>query len=145
MSVELIDLQDVLGRSPGYSYAAVASGGTHVYTAGAVPVDPEGILISPGDLEQQTQAVVRNLKYVLDATGVKPDAIVKSTIYVVGERPIYRACGACSRNGSRRRTEHAGRRCPPRLPRAVSRDRSHRGSCGIASCGHGHVDGAADS
>jgi enamine deaminase RidA (YjgF/YER057c/UK114 family) len=73
----------VLGPSPGYAYAARATG-THVYTAGAVPVGPDGNLIGIGDLEAQTRAVIANLQVVLDRVGATPDNLVKTTLYVVG-------------------------------------------------------------
>jgi enamine deaminase RidA (YjgF/YER057c/UK114 family) len=82
MSVERVDLSADLGVSPGYAYAAKARGGTHVYTAGSVPVDRDGNLIAPGDLEGQTRAVIANLELVLDRTGVTPEDVVKTTIYV---------------------------------------------------------------
>ena len=82
MSVERIDLTDVLGPSPGYAYAAAATNGRHVYTAGAVPVDAEGNLIGRGDLEAQTRAVIENLRQALDRTGVPAEGVVKTTIYV---------------------------------------------------------------
>jgi enamine deaminase RidA (YjgF/YER057c/UK114 family) len=83
MSVERIDLSDELGPSPGYSYVAKARG-TIVFTAGAVPVDPEGNLTAPGDLEGQTRAVIANLQVALDRAGAGPDDVAKTTIYVVG-------------------------------------------------------------
>jgi hypothetical protein len=64
MSVERVDLTEVLGPSPGYAYAATASGGKHVYTAGAVAVEANGSLIGRGDLEAQTRSVIANLQQV---------------------------------------------------------------------------------
>ncbi len=87
MTVERIDLSDELGPSPGYSYVAKAKG-TTVYTAGAVPVDREGNLIAPGDLEGQTRATIENLRVVLERVGAAPEDVVKTTIYVAGsEQP----------------------------------------------------------
>lgn len=86
MSVERVDLTDVLGSSPGYAYVASATAGTHVYTAGAVPVDPFGKLIGAGDLEEQTRAVIRHLNRALDGAHASAADVVKTTIYVVGEQ-----------------------------------------------------------
>ena len=48
-----------LSATPGYSHAAVASGGPSVgrlvVTAGAVPLDAEGNLVGSGDLGSQTR------------------------------------------------------------------------------------------
>jgi enamine deaminase RidA (YjgF/YER057c/UK114 family) len=84
MTVERLDISDALGPSPGYAYAAKATGGTTVYTAGAVPVDQDGNLIGPGDIEAQTRAVVANLQTVLERAGATADDVVKTTIYVAG-------------------------------------------------------------
>ena len=80
MTAKRLDLSAALGPSPGYAYAAKATNGTTVYTAGAVPVDPKGQLMAPGDLEGQTQAVIANLLTALDGAGARPDDVVKTTI-----------------------------------------------------------------
>ncbi|HWL65651.1 MAG TPA: RidA family protein [Actinomycetota bacterium] len=86
MVVERIDATDVLGPSPGYAYAAAATEGVTVYTAGAVPVDPNGKLLGPDDLKAQTQACIANLRTVLERAGAAPDMVVKTTIFVVGAK-----------------------------------------------------------
>ncbi len=86
MVVERIDVTDGLGPSPGYAYAATAKGRTHVYTAGAVPVDVDGNLVGPGDLERQTHAVIANLTTALERAGASFEDVAKMTIYVVGEQ-----------------------------------------------------------
>ena len=80
--VERLDLSDRLGPSPGYAYLARARPGTSVFTAGAVPLDPQGNLIGDGDLEAQVQAVVTNLETALSSAGADPDSVVKTTFYV---------------------------------------------------------------
>jgi enamine deaminase RidA (YjgF/YER057c/UK114 family) len=83
LTVERLDVSDALGPSPGYAYAAIARG-TTVFTAGAVPVDPSGSLMAPGDLEGQTRAVIANLDIALGRAGATADEVVKTTIYVAG-------------------------------------------------------------
>lgn len=83
MRIELIDASGRLGASPGYAYASKVVGGATIYTAGAVPLDAEGTLIGPGDLEEQTMAVVDNLMAALDVANVGPTDVAKTTIYVV--------------------------------------------------------------
>jgi enamine deaminase RidA (YjgF/YER057c/UK114 family) len=56
-----------------------------VFTAGAVPVDPDGNLIGPGDLQEQTRAVLANLHTVFARVGVAAADVVKTTIYVAGK------------------------------------------------------------
>lgn len=84
MGIEIIDATDRLGKTPGYSYAAKVVGGATVYTAGAVPLDGAGRLVGAGDLEEQTRVVIDNLVSALDAAGMRPADVVKTTIYVVG-------------------------------------------------------------
>ena len=81
--VDRFELSEKLGTSPGYAYAARALPGSLVFTAGAVPLDPEGNLIGPGDLTAQTEAVVHNLSLALGAAGADAASVVKTTVYVV--------------------------------------------------------------
>jgi enamine deaminase RidA (YjgF/YER057c/UK114 family) len=87
MRTEMIDAAARLGPSPGYSYASKLVGPTTVYTAGAVPLDPDGNLVGHGNYEDQTRAAIANLTIALDAAGARECDVVKTTIYVVaGER-----------------------------------------------------------
>ena len=76
---------DGLAPPPGYSHVAVATGGTLVFTAGAVPIDAEGELVGPGDIETQTERVVANLMRQLQEGGARPDDVVKTTVYVASD------------------------------------------------------------
>jgi enamine deaminase RidA (YjgF/YER057c/UK114 family) len=66
-----------------YEYSASASG--LVFTAGACPLDHEGRVVAPGDLEAQAQRATENLLEALDEAGSEPAALLKTTIYVVAE------------------------------------------------------------
>ena len=83
MTVERRTLRD-LAAPPGYAHVAIARGGTHVFTAGAVPLDERGELVGPNDPEAQTDQVIANLLRQLEAGGAGPDDVVKTTVYVVG-------------------------------------------------------------
>lgn len=65
---------------PPYQYTATAHG--LVFTAGACPLDAEGRVVAPGDLETQARQTVENLIVALAAAGAAPDDIVKTTIFV---------------------------------------------------------------
>ena len=65
-----------------YEYAVVA--GDFVFAAGACPIDEEGRVASPGDLEAQTVLCVDNLREAFEGNGASLADIVKATIYVVG-------------------------------------------------------------
>jgi enamine deaminase RidA (YjgF/YER057c/UK114 family) len=85
MTVERRD-DSKLFAPPAYSHVAVASG-TTVYTAGAVPLDASGTLVGAGDVAAQTQQVIDNLLSALASAGARPEGIVKTTVYVVGDSP----------------------------------------------------------
>lgn len=62
-----------------YSQAIVA--GNMVYTAGQIPLTPEGELIK-GDIHDQARQTLVNLNNVLEAAGSSLDQVVKTTIYL---------------------------------------------------------------
>ncbi len=74
-----------LSQPPGYSHAVVAPAGRLVTTAGAVPLDPEGNLVGPGDYVAQAEQVLGNLTLALGAIGAKGSDVLKTTVYVVSE------------------------------------------------------------
>jgi enamine deaminase RidA (YjgF/YER057c/UK114 family) len=65
-----------------YEYAAVTSPGTAVFTAGAGPIDRNGVVVDPDDLEAQTRLVVDNLRVALAACGADFSHLVKTTVLV---------------------------------------------------------------
>jgi enamine deaminase RidA (YjgF/YER057c/UK114 family) len=69
-----------------YEYAAVAPAGAILFTAGACPLDSEGQVVSPGDHGAQAERAVDNLLTVLDHHGAGPEHLVRTTLYVVGNR-----------------------------------------------------------
>jgi enamine deaminase RidA (YjgF/YER057c/UK114 family) len=75
---------DGLAEPPGYAHVAVAAGSRLVFTAGAVPLDEHGELVGPDDPEMQTDQVVANLLWQLEAGGAGADDVVKTTVYVAG-------------------------------------------------------------
>jgi enamine deaminase RidA (YjgF/YER057c/UK114 family) len=69
-----------------YDYAAIAPPGAVLFTAGACPLDPEGQVVAPGDHREQARVALANLLAVLAAHGCGPHDLVRTTIYVVGDR-----------------------------------------------------------
>src|SRR5579871_392960 len=69
-----------------YDYAAVAPAGSMLFTAGACPLAADGSVVAPGDYGAQALKAVDNLLAVLAANHAGPSHLVKTTIYVVGDR-----------------------------------------------------------
>jgi enamine deaminase RidA (YjgF/YER057c/UK114 family) len=72
-----------LYRGAPYEYTAAAGG--LVFSAGACPLDEEGHVVAPGDLEAQSARTAENLLEALGDAGVGAGDLVKTTIYVVAE------------------------------------------------------------
>lgn len=70
-----------------YGYAAVARSSATLFTAGVCPIDEEGNVVAPGDHRAQAEKSVENLLAVLGRHGARPADLVKTTVYVVGDRP----------------------------------------------------------
>jgi enamine deaminase RidA (YjgF/YER057c/UK114 family) len=69
-----------------YDYAAVVPTGSMLFSAGACPLDAQGRVIASGDHRAQAKLAVENLLTVLDCHQAGPEHLVKTTIYVVGDR-----------------------------------------------------------
>jgi enamine deaminase RidA (YjgF/YER057c/UK114 family) len=73
-----------LAPPPGYAHTVTVQAGERlVFAAGAVPIDPSGSLVGPGDLRAQTRAVLDNLAEALRGAGTGLDRVVATTVYVV--------------------------------------------------------------
>ena len=80
-SVELVH-STALSEVVPYAYAAVAAPGRLVFTAGACPLDHDGVVVSPGDVAAQAEQVMANLAVALGAAGAGLTDVAKTTIYV---------------------------------------------------------------
>lgn len=64
-----------------YSQGIVA-GGTFIFTAGQLPLDPEAGTIEGKTITEQTHRALKNLKAVLEAAGSSLDRVVKTTVFL---------------------------------------------------------------
>jgi enamine deaminase RidA (YjgF/YER057c/UK114 family) len=69
-----------------YDYAAVAPSGATLFTAGACPIDAQGQVVGTGDHRAQAGLALDNLLVILHRHGARPSHLVKTTVYVVGDR-----------------------------------------------------------
>ena len=77
-----------------YAYASVVDARSLIFTAGACPIDPEGQVVAPDDVIGQAHAAYDNLEAVLDRYGAGVRHLVRTTVYVVGNREAIVAAWA---------------------------------------------------
>lgn len=56
--------------------------GQFIFTSGQIPIDPETGVPVRGDIKVQTEQVLKNIKYVLEAGGASLDDVVKVTMFI---------------------------------------------------------------
>lgn len=66
-----------------YSQAISTAGTRLIFCSGQIPIDPvTGVLVNAG-IEAQARQVLANLKAVLQAAGLEPRHVVRTTIYLL--------------------------------------------------------------
>jgi 2-iminobutanoate/2-iminopropanoate deaminase len=62
---------------------AIAASGTMIFVAGQIPLDPvTGEIVGGGDVVQQTEQAIANLKAILEAAGVTLADVVKTSVFL---------------------------------------------------------------
>jgi len=62
---------------------AIAAQGRLVFVSGQIALDPKtGAIVGEGDVAQQTQQVLANLRGILDAAGATFGDVVKTTVFL---------------------------------------------------------------
>ena len=64
-------------------YSQAIRAGGFVFLSGQIPLDPATSQIVSGDIQAQTERVMKNLAAVLEAAGCTFDDVVRTTIYLV--------------------------------------------------------------
>lgn len=86
MAISLINPDNHI-HVPAYHHVAVATGSRQIHIAGQVSWDPEGNVVSPGDLTGQVSQVFRNVHKSLQAAGATFSDVVRVTWYLVDWEP----------------------------------------------------------
>ena len=71
-----------------YAQAVAANG--FLFTAGQIPLDPVTMQVVEGDVEVQTEQVLRNLDAVLASAGAGWGDVVKTTVFLTDMRDFPR-------------------------------------------------------
>src|SRR5881392_2794615 len=63
-------------------YSQAVRAGNLVFASGQIPLDPATKEFVAGGIAEQTEQVLKNLKAVFEAAGVRMDQIVKTTVFL---------------------------------------------------------------
>lgn len=77
---EVIETDDAAAAVGAYNQAT--TNGELVFTAGQIPLTPDGELLADEDVETQTEAALDNLVAVLDEAGAGPEDVLKTTVFM---------------------------------------------------------------
>ena len=80
MSKQIVQTQAAPEAIGPYSQA-VRFGGL-VFTSGQIALDPESGTLQGATIQEQTRRAIRNLKAIVTAAGLAPDALVKTTVFL---------------------------------------------------------------
>jgi len=80
MSRKIISTPNAPAAVGPYSQGVVV--GNLVFTAGQIPIDPQTGKMIEGDIQAQTEQVLRNIQAVLEAAGSSLANVVKCTVFL---------------------------------------------------------------
>jgi len=70
------------GPKPIGPYSQAIKSGGFLFASGQVALDPRSNEFLPGDIRQQTERVLENIKGILEAGGVNLHHVVKTTVFL---------------------------------------------------------------
>jgi enamine deaminase RidA (YjgF/YER057c/UK114 family) len=79
--IEFVRPPGLAGTAP-YAYAAVTDPGRMAFTAGACPLDSDGVTVAVGDVAGQARQAMANLVVALEGAGAGLEHVLKTTVYV---------------------------------------------------------------
>ena len=64
------------------AYSQATTNGDLVFTAGQIPLTPDGDLLADASIAEQTEQALDNLVAVLDEAGAAPADVLKTTVFL---------------------------------------------------------------
>ena len=64
------------------AYSQAATDGSLLFTAGQIPLTPDGELLDDEPIETQTEQALDNLVAILEAEGAGPEDVLKVTVFL---------------------------------------------------------------
>ena len=117
-----IEIRTEAAPAPVGPYSQAIRMGDVVFLSGQIPLDPQTGKLVPGEIEDETRQVLKNLRAVLEASGSALSRVVKTTVYLTDMR-LFPRVNAIYAEVFRRRVKnptignHAGRVTEPgRVP-----------------------------
>lgn len=94
---------DDLSKNPAFTNVITVTGSAKtIYIGGQDSLDASGQIVGKGDIQQQTEQVLKNLQIALKAGGADLENIIKWNIYVVHGQSLQPAFEAFQRVWGRR-------------------------------------------
>lgn len=79
---EQVEIRSPQAPEPVGPYSQAVALGDWIFASGQIPLDPATGKIVEGEIEAQTEQVLRNLRAVLAAAGASLSDVVKTTVYL---------------------------------------------------------------
>jgi|SRR3990172_5363214 len=75
-------------------YSQGIKAGGFIFVSGQIPLEPETGIVVTGDIDVQTERVLRNISGVLEAAGSSLEGVVKTTVYLkdMADFPKFNEC-----------------------------------------------------
>jgi len=77
-------------------YSQGIKAGGFIFVSGQIPIEPETGIVVTGDIDVQTERVLKNIAGVLEAAGSSLEGVVKTTVYLkdMADFPKFNECYA---------------------------------------------------
>ncbi|MDO8445271.1 MAG: RidA family protein [Deltaproteobacteria bacterium] len=77
-------------------YSQGVKAGGFIFVSGQIPLEPETGIVVTGDIDVQTERVLKNIAGVLEAAGSSLEGVVKTTVYLkdMADFPKFNECYA---------------------------------------------------
>lgn len=77
-------------------YSQGIKAGGFIFVSGQIPLEPETGIVVTGDIDVQTERVLKNISGVLEAAGSSLEGVVKTTVYLkdMADFPKFNECYA---------------------------------------------------
>jgi 2-iminobutanoate/2-iminopropanoate deaminase len=76
--------------TPKNPYSPAVKAGGFIFVSGQIPMDPDTMEMSYGDIQHETRVTLNNIKRILEGAGSSLEQVVKVNVYLADERDFAR-------------------------------------------------------